>query len=43
MEEASRDNQPYRPEPCTLDYCLYALAATVIAAVGFSFLLWLRY
>lgn len=41
--ETSRNSHPTRPEPSTLDYLLYALAATVIATVGFSFLLWLRY
>jgi len=26
-----------------IDYLLYAVVAGVIAAIGFSFLLWLRY
>ncbi|AMV73372.1 hypothetical protein JCM30471_17870 [Desulfuromonas carbonis] len=35
--------QNHRKDRNFLDYLLYTLAAGVIAAISFSFLLWLRY
>ncbi len=35
--------QNHRKDHNFLDYLLYTLAAGVMAAISFSFLLWLRY
>lgn len=38
-----RSHHEQKKNHSALDYLLYTLACTVIAAISFSFLLWLRF